>query len=318
MGTRVGGGGILSPGARAIALAWGSDTLLLLATAVWGSTFLVVHEALREWSPFLFLALRFTIAALTIAPFVLRRGGPLQGEALRAGLHVGGFLFLGFALQTVGLVWTTPTRAAFLTGLSVVLVPSILVVFYRSVPSIGSVLGVVLATLGLALLTGGTEGAVRYGDLLVLGCAFAFAFQIVAVGRYAGSVGASRLLLGELVVVAAFGWPAALFLEDPRWSTSAEGWAALLFVSFAATVGALGAQNFAQKYTPATRAAIVFAMEPVFAAAISYLAKGESLSPAGWAGSALILAGMLTAELARGRSPAAPPTARAGPRPRSS
>lgn len=289
--------GTVTAGTESRARAWASDSVLLLATVVWGSTFVVVHEALREWPPFLFLALRFTIGAGVLAPFVLARRGRPSSAAVRAGAVVGVWLFLGFALQTLGLAATTPTRAAFITGWSVVLVPSFSIAVYRRLPTPASIVGVGLATCGLVLLTGGAGEAVRRGDLLVLGCAVAFAFQILAVGHRTAAVGPAMLLLGELAMVALLSWPAALLLEKPRLPSSIAAWAALLYVTFAATLGALGAQNWAQKRTPPTRAAVIFTMEPVFASAFSWLATGEGLSARGWAGSVLILAGMLAAEL---------------------
>lgn len=276
---------------------WASDSVLLLATVVWGSTFVVVHQALRDWPPFLFLALRFTVAAMVLAPFVLARGSRPGPAAVRAGAVVGAWLFLGFALQTLGLARTTPTRAAFITGLSVVLVPVFMIAVYRRLPTAASMVGVGLATCGLALLTGGAGGALRGGDLLVLGCAVGFALQILAVDHHTAAVGPAVLLLGELAMVALLSWPAALLLETPRLPSSAAAWGALLYVTFAATLGALGAQNWAQKRTPPARAAVIFTMEPVFAATFSWLATGEELAGTGWAGSALILAGMLAAEL---------------------
>ncbi len=297
MGSEPPRSGIVTAGTEARAHAWASDSVLLLATVVWGSTFVVVHEALREWSPLLFLALRFTVATAVLAPIVLARRGRPGPAAVRAGAVVGAWLFLGFALQTLGLALTTPTRAAFITGLSVVLVPVFMIAVYRRLPSAASIVGVGLATCGLALLTGGAAEAVRRGDLLVLGCAVAFAFQILAVGYRTAAVGPAMLLLGEVAMVALLSWPAALLLETPRLPTSTAAWAALLYVTFAATLGALGAQNWAQKTTPPTRAAVIFTMEPVFAAAFSWLATGERLPARGWAGSALILAGMLAAEL---------------------
>ncbi len=290
---------------------WLSDGVLLLATAVWGSTFVIVHQALEEFSPFLFLALRFSMATAAVLPFVLLRRGLPGKRALRAGVVVGSWLFLGFALQTLGLVETTPTRAAFITALSVVLVPLFLVAVYRRLPSPASVVGVGLATAGLLLLTGGGEGGARRGDLLVLGCAVAFAFQILAVGHHTAAVGSDVLLLGELAVVALLSWPAAVLLETPRWPLTPAPWTALVFVTLAATVGAFGAQNWAQERTPPTRAAVILTMEPVFAAAFSWLVTGESFAPRGWAGSVLILAGMLAAELIP--RPAAPASAGAVP-----
>ena len=148
---------------------WAADGVLLAATFVWGTTFVIVRDAVQEVPPLFFIALRFTLAAVVLLPFALRSNLFPDTRALGAGAVVGFWLFAGFALQTTGLVEILPARAAFLTGLSVVLVPVLLVVVYRRLPNPGSLAGVLLATAGLALLTGLGKGRFSHGDLLVLG-----------------------------------------------------------------------------------------------------------------------------------------------------
>ncbi len=277
-----------------------ADAALLGATVVWGTTFVVVRDGLIESSPFVFVALRFTLAAAVLAPFVLARRGLPDARALQAGAIVGGWLFLGFALQTLGLARTEPARAAFLTGLAVVLVPLLLVLLYRKVPTPASLVGVALAAAGLAVMTGWGGGGLSAGDLLVVGCALAFAFQVIAVDRHAREVGPARLLLVELAVAAALAWPAALLAETPRLPITFEGWRPVLVTSLLATLACLLAQNWSQKRIPPTRAGVIFTLEPVCAAIWSYLATGERFGRAAATGSALILAGMLAAELLPG------------------
>jgi drug/metabolite transporter (DMT)-like permease len=278
-----------------------SDAVLLAVTFVWGTTFVVVHQAVATVPPLLFVALRFTVASIVLAPWVLGRYGLPDWTCIRAGVIVGVWLFLGFGLQTAGLVETTPARAAFITGLAVVLVPPFLILFYRRKPSAASLVGVALATVGLGLLTGMSGGGFGRGDLLVLGCAAAFAMQILAVDRYTVSIGPARLLLVELFTVAALAWPATLLFEPGRSGTAGMAWGAIVFTALVATLGALWGQNWAQQRTPPTRAGVILTMEPVFAAAYSYLAIGERLGWTAILGSALILAGMLAAELLPGR-----------------
>jgi drug/metabolite transporter (DMT)-like permease len=274
-----------------------ADGVLLAATFVWGATFVVVRDALADASPFLFVAVRFSLATLLLLPLTLRAGVFPDREAWRAGARVGVWLFLGFALQTLGLVGTAPARAAFLTGLMVVLVPVFSVVLYRVLPGPGALAGVALATAGLMLLTGLGRGRFTGYDLLVLGGAAAFALQILEVGRFARRIGAARLLLPELVVTALLAWPCALLLEAPRFAHTPALWSALLLTAALATTGALWAQNWAQRRTPPARAAVIFTLEPVFAAGISWVVTGERFGPAETAGAVLILAGMLAAEL---------------------
>lgn len=284
-----------------------SDAVLLAVTFVWGTTFVIVHQAVETVPPLLFVALRFTVASVVVTPWIIARHGLPDPRCIRAGAVVGVWLFLGFALQTAGLVETTPARAAFITGLAVVLVPPFLILFYRRKPSGASLVGVALATIGLALLTGMSGGGFGRGDLLVLGCAAAFALQILAVDRYTTSIGPARLLLVELFTVAVLAWPASLLFESGRMGGTEIAWGAILFTALVATLGALWGQNWAQQRTPPTRAGVILTMEPVFAAAYSYLAIGERLGWSAILGSALILAGMLAAELLPGRRDARGP-----------
>lgn len=274
-----------------------ADGLLLLATAIWGCSFVLVRLVLGEVSPLLFVALRFTIAAAVLLPFVVRRPELRRGPVVRAGFVVGFWLVLGFALQTVGIKTTEPARAAFLTGVTVVLVPLLLVLVYRRAPSGAALAGVALATVGLLLLTGPSGGGFSTGDLLVLLAAVAFAFQVLAVDRHAREIPPFVLLFWELLTSAALAWPAALLLERPRWPVTRFALGAILGSALLATIFALWAQIEAQRFSPPTRAAVILTAEPVFAAAVSYCVLGERLGAAGIAGSALILSGMLAAEL---------------------
>jgi drug/metabolite transporter (DMT)-like permease len=274
-----------------------ADGMLLLATAIWGGSFVVVRLVLREMSPMVFVAIRFTLAAAALLPFVARRPELFRPASVRAGAVVGGWLILGFALQTIGLVRTEPARAAFLTGVTVVLVPLLLVVLHRKPPAAASLAGVVLATAGMLLLTRPSAGGLSAGDALILLAAVAFALQVIAVDRHAREMPPFVLLFWELVTSAVLAWPAALLLERPIFSWSPLALGAIAGCALLATVFALWAQIAAQRVSPPTRAAVILTAEPVFAAAVSYCVTGERLGPAGIAGSALILSGMLAAEL---------------------
>jgi drug/metabolite transporter (DMT)-like permease len=158
--------------------------------------------------------------------------------------------------------------------------------------------GVLAATAGLALLSGMGEGGARLsrGDALMLGCAAAFAFQIVAVSRHAGHA-AGALLWTELASVAVLAWPAALLLETPRLALTPSTVMAVAILVVPATLGALWAQNHAQARTGPTRAALLLTLEPVFAALTAWAVAGETLRPTELAGCVLILGGMVLAEL---------------------
>jgi drug/metabolite transporter (DMT)-like permease len=207
-------------------------------------------------------------------------------------------LFAGYALQTFGLRLTTPAKAGFITGLSVVIVPVVSTLALRQRLSWGVWLGVGLATAGLALLSLQSNLSVSPGDLLVLGCALAFACQILLTGRFAPRYDPLLLTFGQIAVVASLAGIAALLLESPPAPTGTVLFAAV-FTGVLATSLAFGIQTVAQRFTSPTRTALVFATEPVFAAVFSFLLIGEVLGLRQLAGCVLILAGMVVAELMR-------------------
>lgn len=265
---------------------------------MWGATFVVIHDALREVAPLALVAMRFSLAALVAVPFALReraQAGP--AELLRKGAAVGVWLFVGYALQTVGLLDVAPARAAFLTGMYVVLVPPIQVFLYGRKTGPTTLAGVALAAVGLALLTGVHLGGATRGDLLMIGCAAAFAVQIVLVGTHAERCGPMRLATVEIAVVAALAWPAALVREGVPGVPSPRAALAIAACAVVATVLALAVQNWAQRSVPPARAAVLLSLEPVFAAAMSYAWTGERFAPVQAVGAALILLGMLAAEV---------------------
>jgi drug/metabolite transporter (DMT)-like permease len=282
---------------------------MVAVTAVWGSTFVLVRDAVAQVPPFAFVAYRFLAAALLLAAIRprLALGGPGRGLGLGplgAGVAIGVALFCGYGFQTVGLQYTTASNAGFITGLSVVLTPLLGAVLLRQAPGRWPVTGACLAAVGLAFLSL-QRLEVRRGDALVLGCAFAFAAHILLLGRYAPRLDTYRLAVVQLATAGllAFAW--AGVAGDLVVPASADVWVALAITSVAASAGAFLIQTRAQREVSPTRTAVIFTMEPVFAGLFGFLLAGERLSGRGWLGAGLILAGMLIAELG-GRLPAAP------------
>ena len=304
-----------------------ADLALGFCSLIWGATFVVVKEALDQASVFAFLAVRFTLAAALVAVMFRAslRGPWLRGmnaATLRAGAVLGVFLFAGYVFQTAGLERTTPSKAAFITGLYVILVPLLLALFWRRRVNAWVWGGAVAAVVGLYYLTvpaGGGAGdsafsglltGINRGDLLVLGCTVAFALHIIYVGRYTPhhSVGALTFLqVAATAVLAMVAVPllSVAGVETPRFTWSWQMAFALAVTAFGATALAFALQLWAQRHTSATHAAILFSLEPVFAGVTSYLVLGERLGARGLMGAALILLGILLAEL-KGPAPVAP------------
>jgi drug/metabolite transporter (DMT)-like permease len=281
-----------------------ADAALTLCTVLWGATFVVVKGALNSASVFAFMAVRFTLAALLMAAIFRRALGRLTRAEVWAGAQIGFFMFTGYAFQTRGLISTTPSKAALITGSGVVLVPVLMAVFWGRRINRWVWGGALAALVGLYYLTVPSAGftELNKGDILVFVCAVMFALHIIFVGRYSlhHSVGAlsflqvattAALTLAALPVLAVTGW------EPPRLDWNAELVAAVLVTAVLATAVAFSVQVWSQKYTTPAHTAILFSLEPVFAALTSYIVVRERLGRRGLVGAALILAGILLAEL---------------------
>jgi len=288
-----------------------ADASLVLATMLWGATFVVVKDALDYASVFAFLALRFALATGLMAVIFRRALQQLDRHQIRAGALIGSLLFAGYVFQTSGLMYTTPSKAAFITGFGVVLVPVFSAVFWGRRINRWVWAGALAALLGLYFLTVPPEGLreLNRGDLLVLACAAVFALHIIVVGRYSARhpVGAlSFLQVATTGVLTVLMLPlVSLTAWEPfrvNWSTSLVF--AVLITAVFATAICFSIQVWAQQYTTATHTAIIFTLEPVFAAITSYLLLSERLGVRALLGAALILAGILLAEL-RGPTQAA-------------
>ncbi len=279
------------------------DAVLLFITAVWGTTFVVVKDALGHADPFTFLAVRFSFGG--VAALLIARRAAVRPEVLRAGLVLGVFLFAGYAFQTAGLVHTTEARSAFITGLAVVLVPLVSLVLFRRLPKPPSIIGVAVALGGLQVLTGGLQGGIAaegaqsnvlLGDLLTLGCAVSFAIHIALTERFAPKLPAFALVAVQLWVVALLSAVARPFTQThANWTPSLLG-AALLTGIFASAL-AIGLQTWAQARTTAVRAALIFSLEPVFAASLSHGLGREALGARELWGGALLITAVLVAEV---------------------
>ena len=274
---------------------------LVVVTAVWGLTFVQVKDAVAIYPLFAFLAVRFAIASLVLAVPAAPRLRSLGRGGAVAGTALGLLLALGYALQTAGLERTTVSSAGFITGLYVLFTPLLALLLFRTRVVTAVWLGVGLALLGLGLLSGVGAGD-PVGDALVLAGSAAYSLQIVLLERYAPRYDAIAFTQAEMLAAfAGFALVAVAAgqIEPPRgWTV----WGALLVTGiFASALGFL-VQTWAQRRTSATRTALAFAMEPVFAGVFGFWLAGDRLGAVGWAGCAVIMAGILVAEPQAGRT----------------
>jgi drug/metabolite transporter (DMT)-like permease len=279
-----------------------ADLALLLLTLFWGTTFSLVKEVLGAASTGVFLVARFGLAALVLGGVWLVRRERPGARFWRDAILLGVFMLAGFGLQTIGLRYTTPSRSGFITGLAVVIVPFVARFLLGQRVRAAAWVGVAVAVVGLVVLTrpfgAHVTDAIRLGDLFTLGCALAFALQIVFTARWAGRhalvgfvfVQVTVTLLGALVLAGL----EERFL-DPAQTT--HFYAVVAFTGVAMTAVAFFVMNWGQARTTAVRAALIFALEPVFAAVFSHFYWGEPFGPWDLAGGGLIVLAVVLGEV---------------------
>jgi drug/metabolite transporter (DMT)-like permease len=260
---------------------------LLLVSALWGTTFVLVKSGLSDASPLVFLGLRFTVASLA-SMLLLGRG--LDKAAFARGIPLGLVLAAAYASQTIGLETTSPSRSAFLTALNVALVPVWGALLLRQMPKLVPLAGLAVTLAGIALLTSPEGGSWKVGDAWTLACAVLFAFHVVLVSRWGERFSTESLLTSQLVVTAIAAFAAAP-IESPRFTLSADLAVAVLVTGILATAGTTWLQLRYQPRVSATDVALLYATEPLFAAVFSYILIGETMTPVAVAGGALIVAG---------------------------
>ncbi len=282
-----------------------ADAMLLLVTFAWGTTFVLVQDAISRIPVFTFLTLRFVIAGvilLFIGAFLRKTRSALGNSSTWwAGLMLGFWLFAGYALQTLGLLYTTAARSGFITGLSVVLVPLFSVWLLKQRPLRSVWWGAAMATLGLFSLSGLSQNGLNLGDLLTLFCAVSFAIQIILVGKYASHSDPLALATIQIITV---GILSALMIPITHTNVSLYVSSlsspivieALAICIVFATILAYFVQTAVQRFTTTTHTALIFSLEPVFAAVTAYIWSNSRLTILEIIGSLLILAGMLVAE----------------------
>jgi drug/metabolite transporter (DMT)-like permease len=269
--------------------------VLVAVTAVWGVTFVQVKDAVAIYPLFAFLTVRFAIATLTLAGPALRRVRTLGRPGAGAAAFAGALLGSGYALQTAGLERTSVSSTGFITGLYVVLTPLLALALFRVRLGRAVWLGVALATAGLALLSGIHGGSVA-GDLLVLGGAAVYALQIVLMERYAPRFDALAFTLVEMLTAFLGLFAIALAVDGIPVPHGWKVWGGLVVTGVFASALAFLAQTWAQRRATATQTALVFSLEPVWAAFFGFTLAGDRLGVAAWLGCAVIMAGIVLAE----------------------
>lgn len=269
---------------------------LLLATAIWGSTFPIGKVLLYQMDAVQMMLVRFGVATVVLLLLGWRSIFPLPRQVIRKGVVLGAFLGGGFIAQMKGLAITTASRSAFITGMSVAIVPLLQLAMERRAPRLGNALGILIASIGLWMMTSPESAPFNAGDALTVLCAVLFSAYIVYLDIVSHEVPTIRLLFLQFASTAVIALLWVVAAGHVSIHLDVRGYGALAFLTVFATLFTTYLQTRHQKTTTPTRAAVIFTVEPVIAAVIAALALGESLGAAGVVGGVLILVGVMVSE----------------------
>ena len=287
-----------------------SEVILIFVTLLWGATFVIVKEALNDISSMAFIAIRFSISALFLFPFIFNK--KFSKPAIVGGILVGAFLFMGFAAQTVGLKYTSATKSGFLTGTAVIMIPLLQVLIEKRPPTKGVIIGAIIVLIGISFLSsGGTSifhlfedlGAnFNLGDGLTLICALFFALYILFLDIESSKHDFWVLLFIQILATAVLSIVFLLLfsiveLEEIKINFTSNLISAILYTSIFATLITTALQTKYQKNVTPAKAGIIFSFEPIFAAIFAFFILGEKITNFGYLGAALIMLGLLVSEL---------------------
>jgi len=279
-----------------------ADLLMLITAMIWGSAFVAQRMGMDHIGPYLFSGLRFVLGSLVLLPLLmLRKPAGAAAQPLNRGLWIGGGLMglalaLGINLQQVGLLFTSVTNSGFITGLYVIIVPLLGLLFGQRA-GFGIWLGAALAVVGMFLLSVGENFQVASGDWLQLAGAFVWGAHVLLVGFFASRYDAIRLSAIQFAVCALISLGLAAAFEDIRWDAILAAAPAVIYGGLISVGVGYTLQVIAQKDAIASHAAIILSLEAVFAALAGALFLDEALQLRGYLGCALMLAGMLVAQL---------------------
>jgi drug/metabolite transporter (DMT)-like permease len=276
--------------------AYWPDISLFLCTIIWGLSFTIMKDILGTGiSVILFVFVRFAIASVILFPLCRKSLLVLGKDGLMAGLFLGLLLFAGFMTQTTGLLYTTASRSAFITGLSSVLVPFFLLFHKGKLPEPLVIIALISAMFGLYLLTGRAGGGFNFGDLLTILCAIAFAAQIYYMGVVTHKHNSLALTLVELSTMTVL-TGLLLPFEQIHITPSAKVISAVILMAVLATAVTLSVQTWAQKRTSAVRAGLIFCAEPAFAYIFAFTLLGERFNSTQIIGGAVIIMAIAASE----------------------
>lgn len=268
---------------------------LVAVAAIWGGTFVMVKDAIASYPTFSFLGWRFWIAVVVFVLIFPKAIGGLRRDTIGVGVLAGIFLCLGYIFQTWGLEQTTASRAAFITGMFVIITPILQAFILRKIPGPMVIFGALLAVCGLWLLSGGSAGHWGLGDTRVLLSAFAYSGHMIVLGSLGRRHEVGPLTFVQLVTTATICSMLALVLDPIAVPRGASVWVAILFTGILASAVAFAVQTYAQRHISPARTALILICEPALGGLFGWFA-GDTFTRVGIIGASLILLGMISSE----------------------
>ena len=242
---------------------------LLFVTVVWGGSFPIMSKGIKFVGVYTFLTFRFLLAAAILLIFCFNRFNKINKATIKAGIIIGLAMFIGSVLQTEGLLYTSPSKSGFLTGLNVVMVPIIIAIRKMKLPDIYTIIGVILSVIGLSLISLNGDFSFNYGDFLTMLCALAFAMQIIWIDKYAQNIDPLLLTLIEFLVIGLLALVPAVAIEKVQFIPNTFSIWSVLYTSIFSSILAYGIQNKMQPFVSPSNAAVIYLAEPVFSAIFS-------------------------------------------------
>ena len=263
---------------------------LVFVTIIWGLTFVLVKQSLNDAPPFYFATLRFGLATILAITVVNRKIFQMKKNELIGGIICGFFLFMGYSFQNFGLMNTTASKSAFITSVSVILVPVLLLLLGLQKVALKIWLIIGAALIGLYILLNPMGGEVNFGDILTLGCALSFAIHIIFQDIYLKKkVNVVRFFVIQVMFVFLISALSGFAFESSNIILSERLFVAIAVTGILGTFVAIIIMLWAQTILSATQTAILLSLEPVFAALFSVFYAGEILGLSGWIGGAIIV-----------------------------
>lgn len=271
---------------------------LILVTIIWGGGFVASDMALESLLPFQIMAIRFFLATVLMGGISIKKLRGMKKEEIKAGVLMGIALFAGFALQIIGLQYTTPSKNAFLTALNVVIVPFIAFVICKKKIGAKGIIGAIMAIVGVGILSLEKDLTLGIGDGLTLLCAVGFAFQIFLTSEFVKKYRAVVLNFVQMCTAFVLSVISLFCFGELKFAVTTKGWFSVLYLGVVSTTICYLLQTASQKYVDETKAAIILSMESVFGTLFSILILKELITVRMVIGCVIILTAVIISNLA--------------------